>query len=351
MSVTSRHLRLVHPDDGLPTSKELHDEQHEEAVGHLAVDKSDYPRFKRLHGIHSLAGAMAPEEVWIAGAQVAAGKSLLGQNLFDDLTDGQDIPTLYIGTEQSSYILKTKHACIRAGVSQKLIIKPEDFEIGTQDYELAMAKVQEQLDFLNSPRMRELAFYANARYVTREEVSRWIIGGVEQYGIRCVIVDHLDQIEHGKGFNTAAETTGTIQMLHDFARDFHMPIFCLSQLRRIGDALRTHAPPQLEDFANSAAKERIGSVLLGLWRPLRTDMPPKQLREMLSSARQGNRGEDKIYKPHTMGVRLLKDRLGTSPGKQVMLYVGRGGRLEDDEATTHGITTDYHTKLFGEKDV
>lgn len=336
----SHRLKLLPHEtaaDKLPDLDALQDTQHDEAVGHLYSDKSDYPRFSRLESVHGLAGSMAPEEIVILGAQVAGGKSLFCQNLFDDLTTEQGIATLYIGTEQSAYILKTKHACVRCGVSAKLIIKPEKWEIGTQDYELALEKVHAELNFITGPEMRHLAFYANTRYVNPAELEKWITGGVQKYGIRCVIVDHIDQVNHGNGENTSAETGATVQLLHDLARDHAMPIVVASQLKRHEDPFRRHAPPQTTDFANSATKERVASVMFGLWRPLRNDLPTDEMRKMLADSKQGHTGEDRIYRPNTMGVRLLKDRLGPAPGKQVMLHVGRGGRLSDDLAETHGV--------------
>lgn len=338
----TRHVALMpgeRASDRLPDPGRLQEDQHLEAVQHLYVDKSDYPRFSRLKSVHSLAGALAPAEVVMIGAQPGAGKSLFCQNLFDDLTAEQKIPTLYIGTEQSPSNLKTKHACIRAGVPAKLIIKPESHEIGTPDYELAMQRVHHELGFLNTNEMRELAYYATTRYVNRAELERWITGGVEKYGIRTVIIDHIDQMDHGPGENSAQETTVTVQMIHDLARDHSMPIIVASQLKRPHDSFQQHSPPEQSEFANSASKERIAAIMFGLWRPLRRDLKQKELQKLLKDAQQGHTGQDRIYMPNTMGVRLLKDRLGAVPGRQVMLYVEKGGRLQDDEATTHGIST------------
>lgn len=81
------------------------------------------------------------------------------------------------------------------------------------------------------------------------------------------------------------------------------------------------------------------AVGLGLWRPLRTDLPITELREIIKRSKQGSKSQDQIYQPDTMGVRLLKDRLGSVPGKQALLHVGKGGRLSDDPGLTHGINT------------
>jgi hypothetical protein len=326
------------PKDDLPDADQLADDQHEAAVNRIHEDKSDYPRFHHLESVYALTGSFAPEEVIMAGAEVQNGKSLFFQNLFDDLTD-HETPTLYIGTEQSDYVLKIKHACLRCGVSPKLILKPTPEEENSLYYEEALQLVQAQLEWLGRPEMRELAFYANTEYVNREILRKWITGGVKKYGIETVIVDHIDQVKHGDGQNSPHELAETVQLLLELARLHQMPVIVASQLKRRLDPIRKHSPPELDDFAGSSSKERVSSIMLGLWRPLRTDLSVEELRDLKKNAAQGSVGQDKIYQENTMGVRLLKDRLGSVPGKQVMLHVGKGGKLSDDSATTHGIRT------------
>lgn len=325
--------------DDLPDSDDLSHGQHLRALKRLHEDKSEYARFSRLETIHAMTGSFAPEEVVIIAADTEDGKSLLCQNLFDDITDDQKKPTLYIGTEQTPEVLKIKQACIRAGVRAKLILKPEPSEIGTEAYNLAMAQVQEELEYLNGPEMRGLAFYATTEYVNRSELTKWITGGVNRYGIEVVIIDHIDQMEHGSGKSPIGELTATVQHIHKLAREHKMPIIVASQISRTKDPIRRHSPPDKHDLAGASGKERIMAIGLGLWRPLRTDMTPKALRELKKNAQQGSVGGDKIYQLNTMGVRLLKDRLGDVPGKQCFLHVGKGGKLSDDLAATHGINT------------
>jgi archaellum biogenesis ATPase FlaH len=275
--------------------------------------------------------------IFIAGG-TGNGKSLLCQNLFDDLIE-QEIPTLYIGTEQSPDILRIKHACIRCGVSPRFMLKPETSDLGTTAYEAARDAVEAELNWLNSSERRELAYYASCDYVNRAELTRWISGGRKRYGIECVIVDHIDQVNHGAGVNSVHELTETVHHLHNLARENEIPIVPASQIKRTTDPFKRFAPPDESDLAGASSKERVMAVGLGVWRPLRTDLPPTELREMLKRSRQGSTRQDRIYQPDTMGVRLLKDRLGTVPGKQSMLFVGKGGRLSDDPGLTHGITT------------
>jgi hypothetical protein len=312
--------------------------QHNSGLELLSDDKRSYPRFRRLQGIHAMTGSMAPGEIWIVGARVGSGKSLFAQNLMDDLID-QGIRTLYIGTEQDPHVLRIKHACIRAGVSPRRVLKPEDFEIESGAYEEAAELVAREMEWLASPEVSKLALFAHTEYVNQSELNSWIRGGVRKYGVQAVIVDHIDQVHHGSGVNPVNEATATVQLLHDLAREFGIPMIVASQLKRGGDPLKRFSPPDEEDFAGTSGKERIASVMLGLWRPLRTDLDAKELRALLGNSKQGRLPEDRIYESDTMGVRLLKDRLGTVPGKQVMLHVGAGGRLSDDPTLTHGIST------------
>lgn len=332
------YVRPPEAGDDLPDPDVLSHEQHSDALDRLHEDKSGYARFQRLETVHAMTGSFAPEEVVIIAADTEDGKSLLCQNLFDDLTDKQEKSTLYIGTEQSSPILKIKHACIRAGVRTKLMLKPETEDIGTPAYKLAVEAVEHELNFINTE-LRGVAFYATTEYVNRLELTKWISGGVKRYGIETVIIDHIDQMDHGDGRNAPQELTATVQHIHKLAREHQMPIIVASQIKRDRDPIRRHSPPDKHDLAGAAGKERIMAIGLGLWRPLRTDLSLEELRELKKSAARGSVGQDKIYQLNTMGVRLLKDRLGDVPGKQCFLHVGKGGKLSDDPALTHGIRT------------
>lgn len=330
--------QTVEEEATLPDSDSLAWVQHRLATKRLKEDKSHYPRFARLASVHDLTGSFAPGEIIFIAGGTGNGKSLLCQNLFDDLLH-QEIPTLYIGTEQTVDVLKIKHACIRTGVSPRLMLKPEPGDIGTTGYEAARDAVHTELEWLNNSDVRELIFYANTPFVDRAELSRWITGGVKKYGLQCVIIDHIDQVSHGEGQNTVHELTATVQHLHTLAHENKIPIVAASQIKRTTDPIRRYSPPDESDLAGASGKERIMSVGLGLWRPLRADLSIEELREMKKKALTGSVGRDKIYQADTMGVRLLKDRLGTVPGKQCFLHVGKGGKLSDDPATTHGIRT------------
>jgi KaiC/GvpD/RAD55 family RecA-like ATPase len=341
------HLALMAPESDdltqLPAPHVLAGAQGLKALQRLKEDPSGFPRFHRWPSVVDITGAMAPDEMWLVGGRQGNGKSLFCQNVLDQLI-AQNIPTLYIGTEQSPEVLKIKQACLHTGISPRNMLKPEPEYKATTAYKTAYEAVREEIGRLSKPPISELMFFANTDYVTRQELTKWVAGGVKRYGIQCVIIDHIDHMEHGDGINQRAEIDKTVAHVDLLLKQHHIPGLVASQIKRTGgDVLKKFSPPDAEDFAESSKKERVASVMLSLWRPLRTDMDAKDLRELQASAKQGTQPEEKIYHPNSMGVRCVKDRLGTVPGKQTFLSVGRGNLLTEDEASVHGIRTTSRT--------
>lgn len=326
--------RMLEPEEELPDGDDLASAQYIAAIHRVHENTSRYPRFP-IPALHDLAGLIAPDEVWAIGGRQGNGKSLFYQNLMLWLVE-QGVPTLYMGTEQDDHILQIKQACVKMGVRQKLILKPTPEEKRTLEYEQAQAAVQEGLKWLQSDPIRPLLKYANTRYIDRAVLQKWVAGGVRKYGIQCVIVDHIHHMEHGEGKNPVAELTSTVHLAKDLACKYHIPILLASQIKRTGggaDGIKRFTPPEAEDFGGASAIERTADVMFGLWRPLRTDLDKKELKELRENAKMGGTPEDRVYQENVMGVRLLKDRLGDAPGKQCYLSVEKsvlGAMAEKD---------------------
>lgn len=325
----------------LPNLDELVQEQNEAAVYRLHEDSGRYPQFRALPSVAAMTGAIAPTEVALIAGRVASGKSLFAQNFLRDLI-GQEVPTLYMGTEQTAQILKIKQACLMAGVSPRLMLKATAEQRKTEAYLGARDQVQDQLKWLKSPGVKELAIFANTPHINREILRTWTVGGIRKYGIECVIVDHVDHMSHGPGVNAREELTATVRLAHQLATDYEIPMILMSQVKRTtggGDPLKLYGPPDVEDLAGSSDKERVASLVLTLWRPLRAGIAPKDLRTLHKATQYGMAPGAELYEPRTMGVKLCKDRLGDTPGLQCRLHVGVGGVLMDDPGLTHGIRT------------
>jgi replicative DNA helicase len=323
--------------DQLPTPEELAVEQDEQARESLYEDRAAYPRFL-VPSLDELTGPFAPGEVVVVGAREGQGKSVFCLNMFDDLVR-QDITTLLIGTEQAAKILKQKHVCLNLGLSARKLLKPTQSEMASGEYDHIQAAVDEGLKWFLEPEIRRTAIYANTPHIDRAVITKWVGGGFKKYGVRVAIIDHIDHVNHGSGVNPVHELTQTVRLALKLATDLNITIVLASQLKRAPDQLMRYQPPQATDLAGSSDKERSASLILGLWRPLRDDIPLKDAREMAAKAKAGNGQEETIYKPMTMGVKVLKDRLGDAPGKHIELHLGRGNKLEMDEASTHGIKT------------
>ena len=321
----------------LPTPEELALDQDEEARKSLYDDKSAYPRFL-VPTLDQLAGPFAPGEVVVIGAREGQGKSVFCLNLFDDMVR-QHVPALYIGTEQAPKILKQKHACFNLGENPRALFKPTLSEIASGSHAELVARVDEGLRWFLEPDVRRNAIYANTPHIDRATIAQWVGGGVRKYGVRVAIVDHVDHVNHGDGRNPVHELTQTVRLALKLATELDITVVLASQIKRSSDQVTRYTPPDASDLAGSSDKERTAALILGLWRPLRDDMSPEDVRKMIADARAGRGEEDKIYKPRAMGVKVLKDRLGDAPGKRVELQLVAGNRLAPDESSTHGIRT------------
>lgn len=312
--------------DELPTPHELSLAQTERALNRLKLDSSLFPRFD-IPSLHALSGPFAPQELVLIGGDTGAGKSLFAHNLIEMLL-AQRVPSLVLGTEQSTEILRIKHACVMARVPFKLILKPEDDEIGSPRQIEAMAKIQKALFNLHID--DDYICWAEEEYIDRRALEKWVTWGVRHLGIRVAVVDHVHQMDHGSGQNTVAELTATVQLAGHLAKRYNITIFLFAQIKRrhITSALDAYKPPAKEDFAGASALERNSSLIFGIWRPLRQDMSIKELQAIKEKASYGLIGDDTLYEPNTMGVKLLKDRLGDVFGKQTLLHVERN-RLEE----------------------
>lgn len=333
---------LEHYAAQLPSADALAQDQDEQARALLYEDKSTYPRFL-VPALDQLAGPLAPGEVWVVGAREGQGKSVFCLNLFDDLIR-QDVTALYIGTEQSPHVLRVKHACLRLGENPRKVLKPTIAEQGASDYPALVQRVDDALRELLARDVRRTGIYAATPHIDRATMARWVGGGVRKYGVRVAIVDHVDHVNHGEGRNPVHELTQTIRLALRLATDLGVTVVLASQVKRAADQVGRHEPPAATDLAGTSDKERTAALILGLWRPLRDDLTPKEARALIEQAKGGRAEEASVYKPFAMGVKVLKDRLGDAPGRQTELRVGFGNRLEPAPDATHGVRTDGRTR-------
>lgn len=322
-------LKLVHEDPHrLPDPDVLANEQTEDALDRLYEDVAGYPRFP-IPDLDSLAGALAPDELWIVGGRQGNGKTLFLQNFAGWMVDA-GVPVLYMGTEQDPHVLRLKQACAMVGVPARLMLKPTPAEMANPNYLHAQKLVAVKLRDLDTPETRALLRFSDNRYISRDTLARWSEVACEEYGTRIIIVDHLHHMDHGTGRSPVDELTRTVHLAKDMAAKYHVTLVVAAQIKRTpggkGNELKPFTPPAAEDFGGASAIERTADILFTLWRPLRTDLDHDTLKSMCDKAAMGDAPADTVFEPQVMGVRCVKDRLGDAPGKQCHLAV-ESGRL------------------------
>lgn len=295
-----------------------------DALARLALDPSTFFRLP-IPSLDALCGSFAPQELIVIGGRPGNGKSLFAHNIVSWYRK-RSIPIYIMGTEQSADVLSIKQACVECGIKARLILKPSELELGSGLHEEALNVVRDYVTRVLALD-ESLIQWSHHEYMNAaalEEGTRW---AVEEMGVGAVIIDHIHHMRHGSGRNPVDELTETVHLAKHLAKRHGITVIAFAQLRRRVD-ISTFEPPDMEDFGGSSAIERTADVALGLWRPLRLDMTREQIKELRAKARDGKDGDDKLYEPNTMGVRLLKDRLGDVFGKQALVSV-QNGRLAE----------------------
>lgn len=299
----------------MPEAGAMAQEQFQQAVYRLHEDMSSYPQFP-WPKLADLSGPMCPEDLILVAARTGGGKSLFLQNLFDSLITAGRFG-LYIGLEQSASILRTKWACLRTDVAPRLVLATRPNEHGTPQWEGAMAAVQADLKWQQTPEVRQRAHFASTRKINARGLKTWTEWGVD-LGCEFVIVDHVDRIQHGDGKNSFHEVSETVRLAKELAVEHRIVMLMASQVGRPGDSMEQFMPPSLHSMRGAGTKEEEADTVIGVYRPIKVGVDDSVMKQV----RQGLRPRDDVIEPNVMGVMLLKHRLdGPVAGQSVKLAV------------------------------
>lgn len=315
------------PDDvarlSLPTAQWAADEQTDRAVTRLYHQPKHALHWK-LPDLQRVLGAVQPGDLVLGGGRTGGGKTLFFQNMFDQFAaDG--MIGLYIGTEQSSDVLRIKHACLRTGVHPRLVLAPEKWEVGTPAHAEAVRVIGAELVAMSSAPLAQRMIFANdARRLSHAELRRWVRGGVRKYGLQYVVVDHIDRMVAGDVRDPWAAQAEMIVAAKELAVDLGIVMFLASQVKKTNDRGASLAPPALDDFAGRAEKEREADLAFVVYRPLGPNATPAAIK----AVRDGIADPRELWLPNVMGVKCVKHRLDESRLGSVALLNVSGHRLE-----------------------
>lgn len=304
----------------------LRGEQVSAAEADLWDDAGDPPRYPYPR-LDALLGALAPGRVTVIAAGTGQGKTTLSLDLVDRLADAPSERRVYVlGLEQAPKELRTKWACLRAGVPAWVAFERAwgQFTNGAAMRERVAAEFRAQ----RSHAIGDRVIFDPTTHVDRRELA-W---AAEQASAACcevLVVDHIDRIKHGPGTNPFAELAETTRLCTDLADQHELHLLVFSQLNREsgrGDRLAKYYAPQLHHLFGGSVKEQEADVVLALHRPLKFDIT----RDELAAARAGTVPVRQVLEPGTACVSCLKHRLrgADAEGQWTHLRVEHG-RLSD----------------------
>jgi KaiC/GvpD/RAD55 family RecA-like ATPase len=336
-------LRMADDTDGepdIPDALEMSEIQSREAVLRLFEDSRNFPAFP-WRSLDDITGPLAPEELVLVAGRTGGGKSLFMQNVFDAfVADGRRV--LYIGLEQSPKILKAKWACLRAGVSPRLVLKPQRHEYGTEAHIRARTAVLEEMrNYQDQDDIAKRALFAATRFIDRASLELWTRRAVEKYGTELIIVDHIDRVHHGDGKNSFHEMSETVRLAKELAVRHQIVMLLASQVGRPHDKTERFTPPALHELRGGGTKEEEADEVLTVFQPLRSDLNAKEMADKLHLVRIGAAPDSDILEPNVMAVRELKNRIdGAVRGRQTKLEVDRGKLVEIPERDRYATSFD-----------
>lgn len=102
--------------------------------------------------------------------------------------------------------------------------------------------------------------------LTADEVAQTARDMILNHQCKAVLVDHLGELSLSRSERYDLDISDALKALRDVAKRHHVPVVVASHVRR-RQGLGIEDEPNLTDFANSSAPERMARVALGLSKP------------------------------------------------------------------------------------
>jgi KaiC/GvpD/RAD55 family RecA-like ATPase len=315
----------------------------------LDTDMTGVPRWP-WRAVHALAGPLGPGTITYLAAFPGNGKtSFLGHAIWHWLSQGLRVFHMPLEATPREFVVRLLCADLKLDADDALSLRL--MERAQQGDPAAVAQ-REQLRaayqrVVVEPGPIEHLVIEPAGMLSAAQFKRACRVAVKM-GADVIVVDHVDHIGQ-----TADDTRNEIAIsrdvqhtAHQIARDAGIPFVLASQLnssRTGGDPLAHYRPPRPDWLWNKGVKEQVATNILGLYRPMRTDLTDDQRR----NASRGILPAAEVAARNQMGVASMKLRYGGAmKDSAAILHYERGtitdlapsDRLAVD-ADRHGIAT------------
>jgi KaiC/GvpD/RAD55 family RecA-like ATPase len=322
---TRRDLQAVHRD----IEPEPHEaageafEQTIDAANRLTLKPEAYLHFP-WPAIDSLIGGVAPEDVWFLAGFSGNGKTTFLINLVDEYLRA-DRTVYYLGLETRPHVLRTQLSCLRLGVYAGDVLsgaaKSWDDWDDVRTSLVIDLETQRALGTGNKFLVNGVPMVDSSSIIAASRDAAMSSSDL-------VIIDHVDHLRSAEGRSPFEQSRIVVDLLLELAKEHGQRFLVATQCNNEslkGDRLGVYSPPQPHHVYMGAHKRMIATGMIGLYRPMRTNVG----KDTLSEVRSGKREVRDVLEPGTMGVVLMKHRYyGAREGMRASLRLDQGRLFE-----------------------
>lgn len=193
--------------------------------------------------IDRLVSGLKKSDLIILAARPSMGKTALALNICSNVALSENVPVLFFSLEMSG-----------SSIAERLISSDCESSSQLDKFQASANKFAEsKLEIID----RAMITLPQIRALMRRKLN--------QYGsIGLVVIDYL-QLIHDKGENRVQEVSNISRGLKSLAKEFDVPILCLSQLSRSVES-RQDKVPVLSDLRESGAIEQDADIVMFIYR-------------------------------------------------------------------------------------
>lgn len=242
-----------------------------------------------FQGLDHILGGLQRQELVIIAGRPSIGKTALGLNLAHNIAWLHQMPvvifSLEMSKEQLSYRLLSRTVRIECDRLKAGRVSLNEFEVFAQ----ALKELSELPIFIDDR--------SNPSILEMRAILRWITTAYSQHQpLGMVLVDYLQLMGKGEQ-NRVQELDQICRELKQIAKDFKVPVVCLSQLNR-GVENRQNKRPLISDLRDSGAIEQVADAIALVYRDdyYRPDTTEKGIVEVnIGKQRNGSTGMVKLF--------------------------------------------------------
>jgi hypothetical protein len=315
----------------------------------LDTDMATVPRWP-WQAVHALAGPLGPGTVTYLAAFPGNGKtSYLGHAIWHWLSKGLRVFHMPLEATPREFVVRLLCAELGLDADDALSLRlMERAQAGDPDAVRQRERLREAYQRVaHDPGPIEHLVIEPAGMLSAAQFKRACRVAVKM-GADVIVVDHVDHIGQtaDDSRNEIAISRDVQHTAHQIARDAGVPFVLASQLnssRTGGDPLAHYRPPRPDWLWNKGVKEQVATNILGLYRPMRTDLTDDQRR----NASRGILPAREVAARNQMGVASMKLRYGGAMKDSAAILHYERGAIRDlppadrlaAQSEQHGIAT------------